>query len=57
MLKNELNALCNMKREEKVSLQYLRRPSGLYHILPFAIYPSNQVFYLQIQIHYFSHLC
>lgn len=38
-----------MKKEKKVSLQYLSRPSGLYHILPFAIYPGNQVFHLQVQ--------
>lgn len=37
-------------KKKKFSLQYLRKPSGLYHILPFAVYPSNQVFYLQIQI-------
>lgn len=36
--------------KKKFSLQYLRKPSGLYHILPFAVYPSNQVFYLQIQV-------
>lgn len=55
--KNELNAPCNVGREKTVSLQYLSETSGLYHVLPFAIYPSSQAFYLQIHTDYFSHLC